>query len=128
MRLLLDTHALIWWGEGNPKLSDPARGEIDSRENTVFVSAVSAMEISTKFRLGKLPSAKPLAVDFEGETATVGFRPLSLTILHAQTAGSFPLPHKDPFDRLLIAQALLEGMVLVSNETAFDAFGVQRLW
>ena len=86
------------------------------------------MEIATKFRLGKLPDAQPLALDFEGETEAVGFQPLSLTIHHAQTAGGFPFPHKDPFDRLLIAQAMLEGMTLVSNEVVFDAFGVARLW
>ncbi len=83
------------------------------------------MEIATKLRLGKLPSAQPLAVDFEGETRAVGFRPLPLTILHAQTAGSFAFAHKD---RLLIAQAMLEGMALVSNEETFDGFGVSRLW
>ena len=86
------------------------------------------MEIATKFRLGKLPSAQPLAVDFEGETRAVGFRPLPLSILHGQMAGSFPFAHKDPFDRLLIAQAMLEGMALVSNEELFDGFGVSRLW
>ncbi len=128
MRLLLDTHVLLWWGEESPRLSGEARRQIDSATNTIFVSAVSAMEIATKFRLGKLPSAKPLAIDFEGETGAVGFRPLPLTILHAQTAGSFPFAHKDPFDRLLVAQAVLEGMALVSNEATFDAFGVQRLW
>ena len=128
MKLLLDTHALLWWGEDSPRLGEEARRQIASGANTVFVSAVSAMEIATKCRLGKLPSAKPLAVDFEGETSAVGFRPLSLTILHAQMAGSFPFAHRDPFDRLLIAQAMLEGMLLVSNETLFDEFGVARLW
>lgn len=101
---------------------------MDVGANTIFVSAVSAMEIATKYRLGKLPSAGPLALDFEGETSAVGFQPLSLTIHHAQTAGGLPFGHKDPFDRLLIAQAIIEGMALVSNEAAFDAFGVTRIW
>jgi PIN domain nuclease of toxin-antitoxin system len=128
LRLLLDTHALLWWGEDNPRLSPAARREIDASENTIIVSAVSAMEIATKFRLGKLPSARPLAMDFEGEIVAAGFEALSLTIHHAQLAGGFSHAHKDPFDRLLIAQALMEGMTLVSNETVFDAFGVSRLW
>jgi PIN domain nuclease of toxin-antitoxin system len=128
LKLLLDTHALLWWGEANPRLSSEARRQIDSPANSVFVSSVSAMEVATKFRLGKLPSAAPLARDFEGEILGVDFQPLSLTIRHAQMAGSFPFPHKDPFDRLLVAQAILEGMTLVSNEAVFDSFGVTRLW
>lgn len=128
MRLLLDTHALLWWGEKNERLSRTAAELIDSGDHEVFVSAVSAMEIATKFRLGKLPGAGPLAMAFEDETMAVGFSPLSLTITHARVAGSLAIPHKDPFDRLLIAQALVEGMLLVSNETAFDSYGVRRLW
>ncbi len=101
---------------------------IDSGEHEIFVSAVSAMEIATKFRLGKLPSAEPLALAFEDETAAAGFLPLSVTLTHVRVAGSLAIPHKDPFDRLLIAQAQVEGMFLVSNETVFDGFGVGRLW
>ena len=128
MRLLLDTHALLWWGEGNPNIRAAVREEIDSEANSVFVSAVSAMEIAIKHRLGKLPGAGPLAHDFEGETDAVGFLPLPLTIRHARMAGNLPISHKDPFDRMLIAQALLESLTLVSNEALFDAFGVSRLW
>lgn len=128
MRLLLDTHALLWWGERNDRLSRGAAEMIDSGDHEVFVSAVSAMEIATKFRLGKLPSAEPLALAFEDETAAAGFLPLSLTLTHARVAGSLPIPHKDPFDRLLIAQAMVEEMFLVSNEAVFDGFGVGRLW
>lgn len=86
------------------------------------------MEIATKFRLGKLPSAEPLALGFEDETAEAGFLPLPLTLTHARVAGSLAIPHKDPFDRLLIAQAIVEDMFLVSNEAVFDGFGVSRLW
>ena len=126
MRLLLDSHALIWWMEDHPKLSRRAEQAIG--EGQIFVSAVSAMEICTKHRIGKLPSAVLLAERFEQEVLTEGFEILPLQASHARMAGNFPDPHKDPFDRMLIAQALLEGLVLVSNETLFDRFGVQRLW
>ena len=125
---MLDTHALLWWGEHNDRLSRGAAEMIDSGEHEIFVSAVSAMEIATKFRLGKLPSAEPLALAFENEIAAAGFLPLSLSLVHARIAGSLLIPHKDPFDRLLIAQAIVEDMVLVSNEAVFDRFGVSRLW
>ena len=86
------------------------------------------MEIATKYRLGKLPEAYNLATNFESEIDAVRFRSLAITVSHGRLAGSLAIPHKDPFDRLLIAQAILEGMTLVSNEAAFDAFGVNRLW
>lgn len=128
MKLLLDTHALLWWGREKNRLGRAALQEIDSEENQRFVSAVSAIEIATKFRLGKLPGADTLAMAFAEETAAAGFHHLSITVEHAQIAGNLAIPRKDPFDRLLIAQAMLEGMVLVSNEVAFDSFGVMRLW
>jgi PIN domain nuclease of toxin-antitoxin system len=106
----------------------PVREAIDSEDNAVYVSAVSAMEIATKVRLGKLPGAALLARAFEAETEAVGFRPLEISLRHARLAGNLDIPHKDPFDRLLIAQAMIEDMVLVSNERGFDAYGVQRLW
>lgn len=86
------------------------------------------MEIATKRRIGKLPEAGILAARFETEITALGFKPLSITIEHARRAGSLPIPHKDPFDRLLIAQSLDDGLLLVSNEAVFDAFGVNRLW
>ena len=128
MRLLLDTHALIWWEEGNDKLGAAAKLAIADEANEVFVSAVSAMEISTKFRLGKLPSAGRLAQDFEAIIADQGFEPLSISVRHARLAGSLQLAHRDPFDRLLIAQALAEDLPMATNETLFDGFGVTRVW
>ena len=86
------------------------------------------MEITTKFRLGKLPEAALLAEDFSNQIAIRGFGELPITVPHAQLAGSLPIPHKDPFDRLLIAQAQIERATLVSNEAVFDGFGVLRLW
>ena len=101
---------------------------IAAESSMVFVSAVTAMEIATKHRIGKLPEAAVLAARFEGEIEALGFQPLSITLTHARVAGSLSIPHKDPFDRLLIAQAMVEDMFLVSNEALFDGFGVGRLW
>ena len=128
MRLLLDTHALIWWLAGDESLSRPAREAIANDANSVAVSAASAMEVSTKFRLGKLPGAALLARDFEAIVAAQGFAELAISVQHARIAGEMNIAHKDPFDRLLIAQAQVEGMVLVSNEVLFDGFAAQRLW
>ena len=128
MRLLLDTHAVLWWFLDHPALSRVARGAIEAVDAEVMVSAVSAMEVTTKFRLGRLPEAAALADGFEGMVESYRFEPLSITLRHASLAGSLPFPHKDPFDRLLIAQALIEKVSLVSNEKLFDASGVTRLW
>ena len=128
MRLLLDTHTLIWWLAGDEKLSLRARDAIADEANAVAVSAASAMEVATKHRIGKLPDAALLAQDFEAIVADQGFSELSITVRHARLAGEMGIAHKDPFDRLLIAQALAEDMVLVSNETRFDDSAVKRLW
>jgi PIN domain nuclease of toxin-antitoxin system len=126
--LLLDTHALIWWLLGDDALSRRAREAIADEANDVAVSAASAMEVATKFRIGKLPEAALLAQDFEAIIADQGFIELPISVHHARLAGEMNIAHKDPFDRLLIAQALAEDMVLVSNETLFDSFSVKRLW
>ena len=128
MRLLLDTHALIWWLLGDEALSRRAREAIADEANDVAVSAASAMEVATKFRIGKLPDAALLAQDFEAIIADQGFIELPISVHHARLAGEMNIAHKDPFDRLLIAQALAEDMVLVSNEALFDSFAVKRLW
>ena len=128
MRLLLDTHALIWWTLGMARLSRAAHDAIADDDSEVFVSAVSALEIALKHRLGKLPLAGDLARDFEGEVDSEGFIGLPVSLRHGHLAGALPIMHKDPFDRLLMAQALGENLVLVSNERIFDAAGVSRLW
>ncbi len=128
MNLLLDTHALIWWLAGDPALSPLAREAIANEANPVAVSAASAMEVATKVRIGKLPGGALLAQDFEAIIAAQGFDELPITVRHARMAGAMAIPHKDPFDRLLIAQAQAEDMVLISNEALFDGFGVKRIW
>ena len=94
----------------------------------MFVSAVLAIEITTKHRSGKLPHVAELALDFDRYLGECGFTPLGITVAHAARAGLFKFGHKDPFDRLLIAQAQIEDLILVSNEALFDDFGVKRLW
>jgi len=92
------------------------------------VSAVSAMEVTTKYRIGKLPHVGLLARNFAGEVAAEGFGGLPITLAHGRAAGSLAIQHEDPFDRLLMAQAIAEKLTLVSNETVFDSSGVSRLW
>ena len=128
MRLLLDTHAFFWWLSGSSRLSLPARQAIADEDNEVMVSAASAWEIATKHRLGKLPDAEALALDIPGAIAGQNFEELPITVEHAVRAGALPGPHRDPFDRMLIAQALSGNLVLVSIESLFDSYGVRRLW
>lgn len=128
LKLLLDTHALIWWLAGDEALSRRAREAIADEVNEIAVSAASAMEIATKFRIGKLPGAAMLAQGFEEIIAEQGFSELPISVRHARLAGEMKISHKDPFDRLLIAQAHVEDLMLVSNEALFDGFAVKRLW
>jgi len=128
VRLLLDTHAFLWWLEGDRRVSRKMRALIADEDAEVFLSAASVWEITTKARLGKLPRALAVAVDVPAAMASQGFVPLSITAGHAQRAGSLPGPHRDPFDRMLIAQADLEGLPIVSMDVVFEAYRVKRLW
>ena len=128
MRLLLDTHAFLWWAEDSPRLPQSARRAIHDEDNDVLVSAATAWEITTKHRLGKLPDADPIASDIPGAIAAQGFHELPLSVADAARAGALPGPHRDPFDRMLIAQALSRDLVLISNDAAFDRYPVRRLW
>lgn len=128
MRLLLDTHTLLWWLSDDPALPASARKVIARASNTVLVSAASAWEIAIKVRLGKLPDATDLLGDFSGYLARERFESLSISPEHAVRAGLLPGPHNDPFDRMLIAQAQAENMPIVSNDAAFDSYKVRRIW
>ena len=123
MRLLLDTHAFLWWVVNDRQLSHAARGAIADDDNDVLVSAASAWEITTKHRIGKLPEE-----NIVGAVANEGFEGLSVTISDAARAGSLAGPLRDPFDRMLIAQALSRNLVVISNEALFDKYNVQRIW
>ncbi len=128
MRLLLDTHALIWWLLGDPALSLDAKACIADNGNEVFVSAASGWEISTKYRIGKLPNAPTFAGDVHAAAASQGFDELPITLRDAEVAGRLPGDHRDPFDRMLVAQAILADLTLVSNEAVFDRWPIRRLW
>jgi PIN domain nuclease of toxin-antitoxin system len=128
MRLLLDTHTLLWWAAGDTRLSRRARAAIGDAANDVLVSASSAWEIATKHRLGKLDDAGPLLDGLLDYLADQGFLEVGVTVRHALRAGALPGPHRDPFDRMLVAQAQLENLTLVSNEAGLDSYGVRRLW
>jgi PIN domain nuclease of toxin-antitoxin system len=104
-----------------------SRTAIASANNEIFVSAASAWEISTKFRLWKLPGASDEAADVVGAVSSQAFTPLDITILHAQRAGRLVGEHRDPFDRMLIAQAQIEDLTVVSDDKVFDAYGVERI-
>lgn len=128
MRVLLDTHALLWWLSDDTALTRSARKIIAETRNTPIVSAASAWEIAAKVRLGKLPTAVDLAADFSGHLERDGFQVLAISADHGIRAGLLPGPHKDPFDRMLIAQAQAENMPIVSNEILFESYGIRRIW
>lgn len=128
MRLLIDTHALLWWMIDDPALSPSAKRHLTNPSNTILVSAASAWEIATKFHIGKLPDADDLLMDFEGYLAREHFETFAISIDHAVRAGLLAGPHKDPFDRMLIAQAQAESLPIVSKDVIFDSYGIRRLW
>lgn len=128
MRLLLDTHAFLWWLAGNTRLSSAARRAVDDTSNDVIVSAATAWEITTKHRVGKLPEAEAVALNVTGGIASQGFDELAITVEDAERAGRLPGTHRDPFDRMLIAQALTHNLTVVSIDSVFDGYGVPRLW
>ena len=128
MRLLLDTHALLWWIADSGRLPVGILRAIWDEENNKLVSAASAWEISTKYHLGKLPSAEAIVGNLSAAIADEGFEELPVTIPDAALAGELPFHHRDPFDRMLIAQALAGDLTLVSNEALFDSYGVRRVW
>jgi PIN domain nuclease of toxin-antitoxin system len=125
---LLDTHALLWWLAEPDRLSPAANAAMADPGNRVCVSAASGWEIATKVRLGKLPAVSELLDDLPQLLAAQGFEPLPITLLHGLHAGSYPMVHRDPFDRLLAAQAELDGLTLVSLDPALQAFPCSLLW
>jgi PIN domain nuclease of toxin-antitoxin system len=121
---LLDTHAFLWWAKDERLLPDLPRSVIANAGNRIFVSLASAWEIAIKISIGKLldPGAIPEILE------RAKFTPLEIAFDHIEQCKSLPLYHRDPFDRMLIAQAMAEDLTLVSNETVFDAYGVARVW
>ena len=128
MKLLLDTHALLWWWTNDTRLSATARSAIADESNDIWVSAASAWEIATKHRLGKLQEAADAVGRFNELVAADGFNHLTMNHLHALRAGSYTHEHRNPFDRMLAAQAELEGATLVSCDPVIAQMGVRLLW
>ena len=128
MRVLLDTHALLWWLFDDPNLSERARAAIADPANDILVSSASAWEISTKHRLGKLPEAGEAVQDLPGLLRWARIEVLPITLEHALHAGSLGGDHRDPFDRMLIAQSQLEKLTLVSSDRIFKRYEVSILW
>ena len=129
MRLLLDTHALLWWLADDKSLSNSARKAIAGKDNVVMVSAASAWEIATQSPAGKAQvTAAPLVENFASHLAQEQFESLPVSADHGIRAGLLPATHRDLFDRMLIAQAQAEALAIVSNERLFDAYGVRRIW
>ncbi len=128
MRYLIDTHVLLWAAFRKQMLSETARSLIESGANEILVSAVSPWEISTKYRLGKLPSASALVEDFVVKVTGAGYLLMPISVKHALRAGMLPGAHRDPFDRMLAAQAIQEDIPLISNDSQLDQFGVRREW
>jgi PIN domain nuclease of toxin-antitoxin system len=125
--LLLDTHTFLWFAVGDEDLSVAARSAIESA-SVVYVSAASACEIRTKHRLGKLPAAEALVHNLRSAVERLAFDELPITFDAADLAGALQGANRDPFDRILIAQAIKHELAIVSNEVAFDQYGVTRVW
>lgn len=127
MRVLLDTQALLWWLGDAPSLSLRARRTIANPANEVLVSAASAWEMAIKNQSGKL-HAQALLDRLPEELSEQGFLTLPISVEHAVRAGALVEHHKDPFDRMLVAQAQAENLPVLSNDTVFERYGVRRIW
>jgi PIN domain nuclease of toxin-antitoxin system len=128
MNFLLDTHTLIWWSIDPIRLSQQARNLLDDESNTVFLSIISVWEMQIKLQIGKLTLQMPLPelIKDQQETNDLQLLPIELTHIYALT--NLPNHHRDPFDRLLIAQATVEQVPIISIDSVFDNYPIQRLW
>lgn len=128
MRALLDTHAFIWWANDDPFLSAPAREALSEVGNEIYLSSVTPWEMSIKMALGKLTLTGPLHEFVPFQVNLYGFIPLQVNFNHAYRVGTLPRHHGDPFDRLLIAQAIEENLVLITCDGKFAPYGIPTLW
>lgn len=128
MQLLLDTHTFLWWIDDAPALSKKARVAIGKAGNECFVSLASCWEMAIKTSLGKLTLSQPLDRFIPEQLAANGFQLLDIDFRHVSRVAAMPFHHRDPFDRLLIAQASAEKLTMVSADAAFDAYDLSRLW
>lgn len=128
MKYLLDTHTLLWWLDGDKQLSATARDIISDTENAIYVSAVSAWEIATKFAKGRLANGSLVLPDFSGITQQEGFLELPINSAHMVRSAMLPGEHRDPFDRILAAQAIIENMALISIDEKIPSLGILTRW
>jgi PIN domain nuclease of toxin-antitoxin system len=128
VKLLLDTHAFYWWCLDDPALSLTARAATADSQNEKYVSAISAWEFITKFRSGKEPGFAGIAADVAGAVAAQGFTALALTMRHTEVASNLPFHHKDPMDRFLIAQAMVEDMTIITMDGIFASYEAKVVW
>jgi PIN domain nuclease of toxin-antitoxin system len=128
MRLLLDTHTLIWFFTGNTKISNQARGFIENQDNEKLLSTASVWEMAIKQSTGKLSFHLPLEVFIKQQLSLNDFNLLEIKIDHLAVVATLPFHHRDPFDRLLIAQSIVEKIPILSVDSAFDAYPIERLW
>jgi len=128
MNLLLDTHALIWFLEDDPQLSPLARAAISAASNSCHVSDATAWEMAIKTSLGKLVLPKPLEFLFPSGIQHLGFHTLSIRHGHLHEIARLPFHHRDPFDRLLVAQAMVEDMTIITRDSHFNDYEVAVLW
>lgn len=128
MNFILDTHTLVWWINRSPELSETAAEAISSFDNTIFISAISAFEITNKFRLGKWSSVRNLAAFFETIVFEEGFKMLSITAENAQLAGTIANVHRDPFDRIIAAQAISIDATVITKDDQIAKLGAPTLW
>ncbi|MBA4369283.1 MAG: PIN domain nuclease [Desulfobacterium sp.] len=123
--VLLDTHIFLWWLFDDKRLSEDCRQIIRDTDNSIYISSASVWEIATKYRLGKLPEASSVAKDVPLWIRRAGFQSLDITPDHAQLAGSWDKQHRDPFDRMLAAQASIENLFFMSGDSAMGAFPIE---
>ena len=128
MRLLLDTHAFLWWVADDSRLPKRARAAIADPTNECLVSVASCWEMAIKVSIGKLTLPAPVEQFFPDQLATNGFRLLPIELAHVARVATLPRYHGDPFDRLLVAQSLVENLPVVSAESIFGKYGVKRVW
>jgi len=128
LKLLLDTHALLWWWSDDKRLSKRASKAIADENNIVLVSAAGAWEIATKYRIGKLTGAEQAVAEFNELIISDEFTHLQVSYAHALKASGFLTDHRDPFDRMLAAQAIIEGAALVTDDAAIKLFRVKWFW
>ena len=126
--LILDTHTLLWWLFDDPRLSTAARASIANPKARIWVSAASAWEVATKARLGKLPEAGDVAAKLPHYIRQARFLELPITIGHSLKAGALPGPHRDPFDRMLIAQSFITDYPVVTTDQVFKEYGAKVIW